>query len=58
MDNLGKNWQLIKLYFVDINDDPLSTKNACRNLYSPGHRCPSKKIAIYQRFELKALFKK
>jgi hypothetical protein len=51
MDNFG-GWgggelgSSLIFYFVAINDDRksdignlTSTKNACRNLYSPGHRC-------------------
>ena len=49
MDNWGGGGgggirQLINILFrgyrSDIHD-PLSEKNAIRNLYSPGHRCPS-----------------
>ena len=52
MDNLGKigrslmdNWgeirQSLIFYFVAIEENWRSTKNASRNLYSSGHRVPS-----------------
>ena len=36
MDNWGKKSSLI-FYFVAIEENPRSTKNASRNLESPGH---------------------
>jgi hypothetical protein len=45
MDNLAKNWQLINILFCGYRQLEIhycwSMKNACRNLYSPGHSAPA-----------------